>query len=480
MFPLAAYKQQRNSQMSHQKIPNPGIDRPRGSEIWRKDRAHVIHPYTDFATFQDEGSHVISSASGCYVTDIEGNKYLDAIAGLWCTNIGHGRADMAEAIASQVGKMQYYNPFGHTTNEPAAVLAEKIAQLTPGSLNHVYFTCGGSTANDSAIRVIHYYNNLRGKPNKKHVISRNNGYHGSTYIAANLTGIQATKNCFDAVGSDWISHVSAADMYRRPVGAESLSEADYCDFLCNELENHILQLGADNVAAFIAEPIMGAGGVLVAPTGYHAAVASMLKKYDILMVVDEVVTAFGRLGEWFACESVFGFVPDVLVVAKGINSGYIPLGAAIFSSEIYDVISQPQAEGGVFSMGFTYTGHAVACAAALKNIDILDAEDILQNVKKLSPILHQEAEKLLHHDIVGDVRGQGFMLGIELVKDKQTKEPLLGAHKIYELCLSLGVIVRPIGSIVVISPPLTFSAEDINKLMAALDQSIALLSKEQL
>lgn len=465
--------------MNYTYTPNLDIGRPTGSEIWRKDRAHVIHPYTDFATFQDEGSHVISSSAGCYVTDIEGNEYLDGIAGLWCTNIGHGRVDMAEAIARQVAKMQYYNPFGHTTNEPAAVLAEKMAQLTPGSLNHVYFTCGGSTANDSAIRVIHYYNNLRGKPNKKHVISRNNGYHGSTYVAANLTGIQATKHSFDAVGNDWISHVSAADMYRRPIGAESLSEAEYSQFLCNELENHIVQLGADNVAAFIVEPIMGAGGVLVAPTGYHAAVASMLKKYDILMVVDEVVTAFGRLGEWFTCESVFGFVPDVLVVAKGINSGYIPLGAAIFSSEIYDVISQPQVEGGVFSMGFTYTGHAVACAAALKNIEILETEDILYNVKKLGPVLQQEAEKLRRYDIVGDVRGLGFMLGIELVKDKQTREPLLGAHKIYELCLGLGVIVRPIGSVVVISPPLTFSSEDINKLLAALDQSIALLSAEQ-
>ena len=465
--------------MNDTNTPNLDIGRPTGSEIWRKDRAHVIHPYTDFATFQDEGSHVISSSAGCYVTDIEGNEYLDGIAGLWCTNIGHGRVDIAEAIARQVAKMQYYNPFGHTTNEPAAVLAEKMAQLTPGSLNHVYFTCGGSTANDSAIRVIHYYNNLRGKPNKKHVISRNNGYHGSTYVAANLTGIQATKHSFDAVGNDWISHVSAADMYRRPIGAESLSEAEYSQFLCNELENHIVQLGADNVAAFIVEPIMGAGGVLVAPTGYHAAVASMLKKYDILMVVDEVVTAFGRLGEWFTCESVFGFVPDVLVVAKGINSGYIPLGAAIFSSEIYDVISQPQVEGGVFSMGFTYTGHAVACAAALKNIEILETEDILHNVKKLGPVLQQEAEKLRRYDIVGDVRGLGFMLGIELVKDKQTREPLLGAHKIYELCLGLGVIVRPIGSVVVISPPLTFSSEDINKLLAALDQSIALLSAEQ-
>ena len=465
--------------MGQRHKPATNIGWSTGSEIWRKDKAHFIHPYTDFATFENEGSHVISQASDCYVSDIEGNQYLDAIAGLWCVNIGHGRTDMAEAIANQVAKMQYYNPFGHTTNEPAAELAEKLAQLAPGTLNHVYFTCGGSTANDSAIRVIHYYNNLRGKPNKKRIISRNNGYHGSTYIAASLTGIQGTKNSFDAAGTDWISHVSAADMYRRPIGAEDLSEQDYCQFLCNELENHILQLGVDNVAAFIAEPIMGAGGVLVAPAGYHAAVAKILKKYDILMVADEVVTAFGRLGEWLCSESIYGYVPDILVLAKGINSGYIPLGAAIFSAEIYDVISQPQIEGGVFSMGFTYTGHAVACAAALKNLEILESESILQNVQQLSPHLHEQAARLLQHDIVGDVRGQGFMLGIELVADKQTKEPLPLAHRIYQLCLGLGVIVRPIGSVVVISPPLTLKHADIGKLISALDQSIAQLAAEQ-
>ncbi len=446
------------------------------SPYWQKDKDHLIHPYTDFSSFKEEGSQVVSRAEGNYIYDIEGNKYLDGIAGLWCVNIGHGRHEMAEAISQQVLKMQYYNPFGHTTNEPAALLAEKLAQLSPSSLNHVYFTCGGSTANDSAMRIIHYYYNLRGKPTKKKVISRNDGYHGSTYITANLTGIHATKNSLDRVCDDWISHVSAANLYRRPSGSENLSEADYSQFLVNELENHILQSGPDNVAAFIAEPIMGAGGVLVAPEGYHRMAWEICKKYDVLYVADEVVTAFGRLGEWVASETLFDYTPDVLIVAKGINSGYVPLGAAIFSKEIYDVISQPQCEGGVFSMGFTYSGHAVACAAALKNFEILERENIFGNVQKLGPYLQEQAKKLLAIDIVGDVRGLGFMLGIELVKDKAGKEPFSidknAAHQVFTRCLKKGVVIRPVGNTIIISPPLTLQKNEIDRLLDAIKQSI--------
>jgi len=458
--------------MSKQNPTNSYEPGPMGTDYWRQDKAHFIHPYSDFTTFQQEGSHVISQGSGCYVIDSEGKQYLDAIAGLWCANIGHGRDDMAEAIANQARKLQYYNPFGHTTTEPASELAEKLAQLTPGSLNHVFYTTGGSTANDSAIRIIHYYNNLRGKPEKKKIIARNEGYHGSTYVAASLTGIAATKYELDTIGDHWISHVSAADMYRRPAGAENLSEQEYAAFLCNELENHILQLGPENVAAFIAEPVMGAGGVLVAPEGYHRGVADLCSKYDVLFVADEVVTAFGRLGEWVASESIYGVVPDVLIIAKGINSGYIPLGAAIFSSEIYQVISQPQIEGGVFSMGFTYTGHALACAAALKNIEVLGSEGVLTSVRDLAPYFQSEAQKLLEYAIVGDVRGEGLMLGIDLVTDKATKEPLEVAHRIYQRCLHYGVIVRPIGHVVVISPPLVITKAEIDELLKAVELSI--------
>ncbi|MGI9284050.1 MAG: aminotransferase class III-fold pyridoxal phosphate-dependent enzyme, partial [Pseudomonadales bacterium] len=351
--------------------------------LWQMDRDHFIHPYTDYATFEKDGSHVITAADGVTITDADGKQYLDGIAGLWCVNIGHGRREMAEAIANQVIAMQYYNPFGHSTNAPAAELASKLAMLAPGDLSHVFYSCGGSTANDTAIRLVHFYNNMRGKPNKKKIISRNDAYHGSTYVAANLTGIHGTKSSFDRICDDLINHVSAANMYRRPIGAESLSEEGYCDFLVNEFENRILQLGADNVAAFIAEPIMGAGGVLVAPANYHKRMYAVCKKYDLLYIADEVVTAFGRLGEWFASEAIFDVVPDIICIAKGMSSGYIPLGATLISDSIYDVISEPQCEGGVLSMGYTYSGHPVACAAALKNIEIMEREDIPGHVRTL-------------------------------------------------------------------------------------------------
>lgn len=445
--------------------------------LWQMDRDHFIHPYTDFATFKEEGSQIITEASGNYVTDIQGNRYLDGIAGLWCVNIGHGRREMAEAIAQQVLDMQYYNPFGHTTNAPASLLAAKLAELAPGDLNHVFFTCGGSMSNDTAIRLVHYYYNLRGMPNKKKIISRNDAYHGSTYVAANLTGIHGTKYSFDRIADDWIEHVSAANMYRRPRGTEALSEAEYCDFLVNEFENRILQLGADNVAAFIAEPVMGAGGVLVAPEGYHRRMHTICQKYDMLYIADEVVTAFGRLGHWFASEEVFEYTPDIIVTAKGISSGYVPLGATIISSKMYEVISQPQCEGGALTMGFTYSGHPVACTAALKNIEIMERENLLDNVRELGPYLQAEAQTLSESCIVGDVRGKGFMLGIELVADKASQTPIdveAGiAHRIFQRCLDKGVVVRPVGNQIIMSPPLTLTREECSTLVETLRTSIA-------
>jgi adenosylmethionine-8-amino-7-oxononanoate aminotransferase len=255
-----------------------------------------------------------------------------------------------------------------------------------------------------------------------------------------------------------------------------LSEDEYTNFLANEFENHVQQLGPDNVAAFIAEPIMGAGGVLVAPKGYHRRISELCKKYDVLFVADEVVTAFGRLGEWFSSDTLFDYIPDILIVAKGINSGYIPLGAAIFSEEIYDVISQPQSDGGVFSMGFTYSGHAVACAAALKNFEIIEQEKLLANVRELGPYFQSEAKRVLATENVGDVRGQGFMMGIELVADKASKQSFSAetnsALQVYQQCLKNGLIIRPVGDTIILSPPLTFSKEDIDTMIATIDHGI--------
>lgn len=443
------------------------------NSAWAKDRAHVLHPYTDFSTFKDEGSQVITGASGMHVTDSDGREMLDGIAGLWCVNIGHGRREMAEAISQQVLQMQYYNPFGHSTNEPAAELGAWLSKHAPGTLNHVHYTCGGSTANDAAIRMVHYYFTLRGLHRKKKIISRNDAYHGATYVAAELTGIHATKMSFDKIGEHFINHVSAANMFARP---EGMTEDAFCDFLVTEFENRIHQLGPDNVAAFIAEPVMGAGGVLIAPKGYHRRMWEVCKRHDMLYIADEVVTAFGRLGHWFASEEVFEYQPDILVCAKGITSGYVPLGATLISDEIYDVISQPQCEGGVFSMGLTYFGHPLACRAALTNIDIIAREGLLGHAKTLGDYFQETAQSLSDLPHVGDVRGHGLMLAVDLMADKDSKTPFpvsthAGGH-IFKACVDKGLIVRPVGDRIVLSPPLIIDHAQVDQIVDTLHQTI--------
>lgn len=446
---------------------------------WEMDRAHLLHPYTDFATFKEEGSQVVEAASGMYVTDSTGRKMLDGIAGLWCVNIGHGRKDMAEAIAKQVMDMQYYNPFGHSTNVPAAELGAWLADHAPGDLNHVFYSCGGSTANEAAVRIAHFYHAMRGKPSKKKIISRNAGYHGATYFAANLTGIEGTKAGFNRIADDIIRYVSAANMYAKPA---DLTEAQYCDYLVREFEATIANNGADNIAAFIAEPIMGAGGVLVAPAGYHKRMKDVCARNEILYIADEVVTAFGRLGHWFASEAVFDYQPDIIVSAKGITSGYIPLGATILSDEIYDVISRPQKEHGTFSMGLTYWGHPVACAAALKNVEIMENEGMLGNAVSTGDHLQKTAQRLADLPGVGDVRGHGLMLAVDMVSDKETKagmDPNLGcSRRIFDKCVKRNVIVRPVGDRLILSPPLIITPEQCNEIIDALGEAIEEFARE--
>lgn len=444
--------------------------------VWQKDRDHFIHPYTDLSAFKKEGSQIISRAEGAYVTDADGNRLLDGIGGLWCVNIGHGRKEMADAIAAQVLEMDYYNPFGNSTNQPAALLAGKLAELSPGNLNRVFFASSGSASNDVSIRLVHYYFNHLGKPNKKKIISRIDGYHGATYVAASLTGIHGTKDGFDLV-PDFIEHVSAANMYRRPAG---MDEQQFCDFLVQEFENRILQLGPDNVAAFIAEPLMGAGGVLVAPRGYHRRMWEVCQRHEVLYIADEVVTAFGRLGQMFASEDVFGMTPDIINIAKGLTSGYIPLSATLLSDRIYATISQ--ADSGSLTMGFTYSGHPVACAAALKNIEIIEREKICDHVNEIGPRLSTMLSELNDLPIVGDVRGSHLMQGIELVSDKQNKTSFDASvevtTRVFKRCMKRGVVVRPVGNVLVLSPPLIITVEQCADMVKALRESILETAEE--
>ena len=447
-------------------------------ELWRKDRDHNIHPWTNFASFKNEGSLVMSHSEGPYVYDSDGNQFIDGIGGLWCVNIGYGRDEMAEAIADQVRQIPYYSTFNHLTTPPAATLAAKLAELAPDSLNHVFFGTGGSMANDTAVRIIHFYFNRLGKKNKKKIIARTDGYHGSTYLAMSMTGVTFDHQGFD-LAPDLVHHIPAPNCYRRP---EGMTEEAFCDAKVADLENKILELGPENVACFIAEPIMGAGGVIVPPKGYHRKTREVCNKYEVLYISDEVVTGFGRLGHFFASEAVFDFVPDVITCAKGISSGYLPLSATILSEQIYDVISVPQAKGALFTHGFTYSGHPVVCAAGVKNIEIMERENICGHVRDVGPYFESQLRTLLDYPIVGDVRGSHFMMCIENVADKANKEifpaEVAIGQRIAHHCQQRGLIVRPIAHLNVMSPPLILDRTQIDTVVSTLGKSIEATMEE--
>lgn len=440
--------------------------------VWQKDIDHYMHPWTDFSTFKETGSLIVENSESVFIIDDKGNRYLDGIGGLWCNNIGYGRKEMAQVIYDQAIKFHYFSAFGHHTSVPASELAAKLAELAPGNLNHIFYGCGGSVANDTAVRIIHFYFNQLGKPNKKKLISRIDGYHGSTYMAMSLTGVKFDHIGFD-IDSELVHHISCVNPYRRP---ENQSLEDFCNEKVQELEDKILELGPDNVAAFFAEPIMGAGGVIVPPEGYHKKALAVCKKYGVLYVSDEVVTAFGRLGHWFASEDEFGILPDIITCAKGLTSGYLPLSATILSEEIYDVISKPQEEGAMFTHGFTYSGHPVCCAAGLANIQIMEREDINGHVRDVGAYFEQQLHSLADLDIVGDVRGRKFMMCLENLADKQSKElfepKVKVGNRIADNCQKRGLIVRPVGHMNVLSPPLTFSKENVDFLVKNLRESI--------
>jgi len=454
----------------------PSSDRDQKAEretqrLWEIDKKHAIHPWVHFSSFEEEGSTIIERGEGAYVFDSRGRRYLDGIAGLWCVNIGHGRQEMAEAIAEQAAKLAYFSTFCELSNPPLAELSAKLCELTPDHLNHVYLASSGSAANDTAIRTIHNYFNRRGEFRKKKIISRAQAYHGTSYITMSLGGKPEDRDGFD-FEEEMIQHVSVPDCYRRPEGS---SEEEFCDQLVEELDAMIQRLGPDNVAAFFAEPVLGAGGVIVPPKGYHKRTQEVCRRYGVLTVSDEVVTGFGRLGHFFASESLFDLRPDIITSAKGISSGYIPLSATFISDEIYEVIAHAEKDS-VYSHGYTYTGHPVACAAGLKNIEIMEREDLCGHVRKLGPYFEERLATLSDLPIVGDVRGSHFMLCIENVANKQTRELLpeeanIG-KRIAVAAQQRGLMVRPCGHLNILSPPLIFTRDEIDATVAILRDSI--------
>lgn len=434
---------------------------------------HLLLPWEHLGEHPSPDRLIIARGEGVHVYDLAGRKLYDGPAGMWCVQIGHGRREIAETMAAQALQLAYYSPWG-LGNVPATELAAKLASVSPGDCNTVLFTTGGSTAVDSALRFVALYNNVKGRPQKKHVISREAAYHGSTYLGASCTGKDRTHNFFD-FETETVHRVSAPDVYRRPAG---MTPEDFTQHLLAEFEAKILEIGPERCAAFIAEPIQASGGVIVPPPGYLKGMHALCRKHDLLYISDEVVTAFGRLGHWFASEEVFGIQPDIVTVAKGITSGYVPLGAALISDRVLAEITGERGQGVNFFHGYTYFGHPVASAVALKNMEIMERERILEHVREVGPYFQEQLRGLADIPIVGDVRGMGLMACVECVISRESKEPLkldlaIG-QRIDEHAERLGLIVRPLINMCVLSPPLVVTRGQIDEIVAILRQAILL------
>jgi putrescine---pyruvate transaminase len=436
------------------------------------DRAHVLHPWTHFDSFERDGATVITRGEGCHLWDSEGRRYFDAVGGLWCTNIGLGREEMAEAIADQVRTLAFSNTFVDLTNSPSARLAARLAELAPGDLNRVMFTTGGSTAIDSAYRLVQFAQAAMGFEGRTHVIARRDSYHGSTYAAMSIGKRKGDQRPEFTYITDTIHHISAPYIFRPETGEADEDAAT--DAFVAEFEAKIAEIGAEKIAAFFAEPIQASGGVIVAPKGYMRRMWEVCRRHGILFVADEVVTGFGRLGHWFASEDEFGIVPDVICCAKGLSSGYQPIGAMIFSDRLWEAMAQDEERW--FTHGFTYSGHPVACAAALKNIEILEREDLLGNAARIGAYFQARLRELRRLPTVGETRGRALIACVESVADKATMrrfdEGIDIGKRISDICEAKGLMVRPIGHNNIMSPPLILTESDADFIVDTLEAGI--------
>ncbi|WP_374979555.1 aspartate aminotransferase family protein [Pseudomonas solani] len=436
------------------------VTNPQTLEWQALSRDHHLPPFTDYQALNAKGARIITKADGVYIWDSEGNKILDAMAGLWCVNVGYGREELVQAATRQMRELPFYNLFFQTAHPPVIELAKAISELAPEGMNHVFFTGSGSEANDTVLRMVRHYWATKGQPKKKVVIGRWNGYHGSTVAGVSLGGMKALHEQGD-LPIPGITHI--AQPYWFGEGGDMAPE-EFGIWAAEQLEKKILEVGEENVAAFIAEPIQGAGGVIVPPETYWPKIREILARYDILFIADEVICGFGRTGEWFGSQ-YYGNAPDLMPIAKGLTSGYIPMGGVIVRDEVVEVLNQ----GGEFYHGFTYSGHPVAAAVALENIRILREEKIVEKVKaETAPYLQQRWQELADHPLVGEARGVGMVGALELVKNKKTRERFtdLGVGmQCREHCFRNGLIMRAVGDTMIVSPPLVISKDEIDELV---------------
>ncbi|MCB1854598.1 MAG: aspartate aminotransferase family protein [Halieaceae bacterium] len=437
------------------------------------DRAHHLHPFTDLKDYSEHGGRIVSRAEHIYIYDTDGNKILDGMSGLWCCNLGYSQQAISDAVYAQLQALPFYNNFFKCSNQPAVELARALVEVTPAQFNHVFFTNSGSEANDTNLRLVKRYYDLLGKPHKKQIISRRNAYHGSTIAAASLGGMGPMHA--QTWGLDYIHHINQPHWFEE--GGDASPE-EYGIRVARELEAKIDELGEDNVAAFIAEPVQGAGGVIVPPDTYWPEIRRICDERDILLIMDEVICGFGRTGNWFGCQT-FGLEPDLMTFAKAVTNGYIPLGGVMVGDRVADVLL---AHGGEFAHGLTYSGHPASCAAGLATLQILRESSIIERAARdIAPHFQARLRELCDHPIVGEVRGLGMFAAVELVRDKGSRERLApesaGAVLCRDKANANGLMVRQTGNAMIMAPPLVASVAEIDilaeKLTQALDETAA-------
>lgn len=442
-------------------------------ELQALDAAHHMHPFTTQSELAAKGARVITRAEGSWIHDSEGNKILDGMAGLWCVNIGYGRERLAEVAARQMAELPYYNTFFMTTHVPAIALSQKLAEIAPGDLNHVFYAGSGSEANDTNLRMVRTYWAQKGKPTKKIVISRKNAYHGSTMGGASLGGMTGM-HAQGGLPIPGIHHIDQPNWWAE--GGDTSPE-EFGLERAQQLEKAILELGEDNVAAFIAEPVQGAGGVIVPPETYWPEIKRICDKYEILLIADEVICGFGRTGNWFGSETV-GWTPDIMTIAKGLSSGYQPIGGSIVSDEVAEVIGNCE-----FNHGYTYNAHPVAAAVALENINIMQEENIVDYVRDdIAPYLAEKWHGLTDHPMVGEANIVGMMGSIALTPHKESRAAFASdagtvGYICRERCFENNLIMRHVGDRMIISPPLVITRQEvdilIDRAVKSLDEGMA-------
>ena len=444
----------------------------RSTREWQAaDAAHYLHPFTDFKSLANKGSRIITRADNIYLWDSDGHRILDAMSGLWCVNVGYGRQELVEAATKQMTELPFYNSFFQTATPPAIELAELLAQVTPPQFGHVFFSGSGSEGNDTIVRMVRRYWDLLGQPERHVVISRHNAYHGSTMAGASLGGMSGM-HAQGGLPIPGITHIGQPFWFEL---GRTMSRDAFGLQAAGWLEARILEIGADRVAAFIGEPVQGAGGVIVPPETYWPEIQRICDKYGVLLVSDEVICGFGRTGHWFGCER-FGFRPDLMTFAKGVTSGYVPLGGVMVGDRVANVLID---QGGEFNHGYTYSGHPVACAVALANIRLIQREGLVEKVHDdTGPYLAAQFDALAGHPLVGEVQTCGLMAALQIVRDKASGQPFdpgLGVGMLCRgHCFGNGLIMRAVGDRMIIAPPLVITRAQIDEMMALIRRCLDL------